>query len=88
MQYQILGKMIHNTEIARLSHEDFVEIMQSKFLPTLHLLLESGAHGKVLAGGMPPGSRDITMIVDFKTRGNAQANPGLRRLSKSRVRTC
>jgi hypothetical protein len=66
MQYQITGKMIQSAEILRLSHEDFIRQIQSRVLPSLRLLLESNVHGRLLAGGMPAGSRDLTMIVDLK----------------------
>ena len=74
MYYHIQGKLIA-TDLVRLTHEEFVHMIQSKVKPTLRALCSDTTHGKVLAGGMPAGGRDIVMIVDLK---NAESHAAVR----------
>jgi len=74
MRYHIRGKLIAS-DLVRLPHEEFVHLIQSKFAPTLRALNSDATHGKVLAGGVPAGGRDIVMIVDLK---NAESHTAVR----------
>src|SRR5713226_5335296 len=79
MRYHFKGKLI-NRDLVRLTHEEFVHLIQSKFAPTLRALISENTHGKVLAGGVPAGGRDIVMIVDLK---NAESHAVVRQFLAS-----
>ncbi len=66
MQYLIRGRLLRAQEILRLPHEEYVQLIASKIVPALKMLVGENAHGKVLGGGAPAGSRDIVMILDLR----------------------
>jgi hypothetical protein len=74
MRYHIKGSLI-NREVGRYTHEEFVHLIQSKFAPSLRLLSSDTSHGKVIAGGVPAGGRDIILIVDLK---NSESHAAVR----------
>ena len=48
-----------------MPHEEFVLLVKTKVAPTFKLLHEAIQEGKVLAGGIPAGSRDWVLVVDL-----------------------
>ena len=72
MRYHIRGKFLAH-DLVRLPHEEFVRLIQSKIVPTVRALLSDTTHGKVLAGGIPAGGRDLVMIVDLKNAASHAA---------------
>ena len=75
MQYHIRGRLLAD-DMVRLGHEEFVRLIQTKYVPTLRALRSDTTHGRVLAGGAPAGSRDVVMIVDLK---DEKSHAGVRR---------
>jgi hypothetical protein len=66
MQYFITGKLSRKHEVLGLPHAEFVQLVQTKVVPSLKILAGENPHGKVLAGGVPAGSRNLVMIVDLR----------------------
>ena len=64
VQYLIKGKLIA-PDLLRLPHAEFIQIVRAKFVPALKLLVEGSAAGKVLAGGLPAGSREFVLVADL-----------------------
>lgn len=64
MQYLIQGKLIA-PDVLRLPHEEFIQLLQGKLVPSLKLLVEESPAGKVLAGGLPAGGREWVLIVEL-----------------------
>jgi hypothetical protein len=69
MQYLITGNLARK-EVLGMAHADFVKVVQSAVAPTLSMLAEANPDRKVLAGGLPAGSRDVVMIVDLRSEGS------------------
>ena len=67
MHYLIVGKLSRK-DLLHLPHAEFVQGIQTKVVPSLQALLQETSAGKVLAGGLPAGGRDLVMIVDLKGR--------------------
>jgi hypothetical protein len=65
MQYHIVGRLSRSQDVLQLPHADFVQLLQEKVVPSFKILIGDIPHGKVLAGGLPAGGRDIYMIVDL-----------------------
>lgn len=65
MVYQIIGTLLRQ-DILRLPHEEYVQLMASKLVPTLRILTAQTPGTRVLAGGVPAGNRNMVMIVDLQ----------------------
>jgi hypothetical protein len=63
MDYLIRGKLVLVGKLLGLPHEEFVEQIHSKVMPSLKMLVGDNVQGKVLAGGIPAGSRDVIFVV-------------------------
>ena len=63
--YLITSKLVRK-DILALSHEEYVQFVASKVVPTLRMLVGEAPGARVLAGGAPAGSRDFLMIVDLQ----------------------
>ena len=79
MRYLIRGKLTPGQDLFRLPHDEFVQLIQTRVIPSMRLLVSENPHGKVLAGGVPAGGRDVVMIVDF--RGEDSHRPARRFLT-------
>lgn len=65
MIYHLNGTLIRQ-DILRLAHEEYVQLIASKLVPTLRILTADASGVRVLAGGAPAGSRNLMMIVDLQ----------------------
>jgi hypothetical protein len=65
MIYQINGTLIRQ-DVLRLPHEEYVQLMASKMVPSLRILITETPGTRLLAGGMPAGGRNLVMIVDLQ----------------------
>ncbi len=72
MRYHITGKLIAG-DLLRRPHEEFVQFVQSRLAPSLKALVSDTTHGRVLAGGVPAGGRNVVMIVDLKNEASHAA---------------
>jgi hypothetical protein len=66
MRYLITGKLARAHDVLTMSHEDLVQFVRSRVAPSLRILVDQIPHGRVLAGGLPAGGRDMVMIADLR----------------------
>src|SRR5690242_15920536 len=68
MHYLITGKLARGRDVLGMSHDDFIQFVRSKVAPSLKMVVGQSPHGKILAGGMPAGGRDVVLIADLRAQ--------------------
>lgn len=65
MLYLVSGEL-HNYGLLNLPHEEFVQLIRKVFAPSLELIVQQQAAGKLVAGGIPAASQRLIFVLDLK----------------------